>query len=69
MLRAVPSTIFIAPSRLVAFRSFIFVSAIFFTAARLIFPTFSLFGLPEPFSMPASLRMRSAAGGDFVTND
>ena len=42
MLRAVPSTIFIADSRLVAFRSFILVSAIFFTVALVIFPTFSL---------------------------
>ena len=53
MLRAVPSTIFIAPSIDVALRSASLVSAIFFTWARVIFPTFSLFGLPEPFSIPA----------------
>ena len=68
MLRAVPSTIRIADSIVFALRSFIFISAIERTFALVIFPTLFLFGCPEPFSMPASLRMRSAAGGLFVTN-
>ena len=52
-----------------ALRSFILISAIERTFARVSFPTLFLFGWPEPFSMPASLRMRSAAGGLFVTNE
>src|SRR5947208_5546187 len=65
--RAVPSIIFTAASRSFAFRSGNFVRAISSTLARLIFPTFSLFGIAEPFSMPAALRIRSAAGGVRVT--
>src|SRR5260370_37265235 len=68
MLRAVPSTIRIADSRLVALRSAIFVSAIERTFALESVPTLFLFGVGEPFSIPSSLRMRSAAGGLFVTN-
>ncbi len=67
MLRAVPSTIRIADSRLVAFRSLIFVSAIERTLAFDRTPTLALFGVGEPFSRPSSLRMRSAAGGLYVT--
>src|SRR5258708_2810647 len=68
MLRAVPSTIRMADSRLVALRSAIFVSAIERTFALESVPTLFLFGVGEPFSIPSSLRMRSAAGGLFVTN-
>src|SRR2546430_292177 len=68
MLRAVPSTMRMADSIVLALRSFILISAIERTFARVSFPILFLFGWPEPFSMPASLRMRSAAGGLFVTN-
>ena len=69
MLRAVPSTIFTADSIELAFRSFIFVSAMLRTFARVSLPTLFLLGWADPFSMPASLRMRSAAGGLLVTKE
>src|SRR5512141_1668056 len=65
--RAVPSTCFIAPSMLMAFRSFILSSAISRTCLRLTLPTLSLFGTPEPFSTPAALRKSTAAGDVFST--
>src|SRR5438270_2991045 len=68
MLRAVPSMVLIAASRLVVFRSGIFILAISSSLAREILPTFSLFGLPDPFSTPAAFFNRSAAGGVFVSN-
>src|SRR5207237_7354911 len=68
MERAVPSTILTAASRSFALRSGNFVRAISSTLARVILPTFSLFGTADPFSIPAALRIRSAAGGVFVTN-
>src|SRR4029079_8776001 len=68
MLRAVPSTIRMADSMVLAVRSAIFVSAIERTFALESVPTLFLFGVGEPFSRPSSLRMRSAAGGLFVTN-
>ena len=64
--RAVPSMIFIAWSTSLAFRSGIFVSAIWRTWSRLIVPTFSRFGSPEPFSMPIACLISTAAGGVFV---
>src|ERR1041384_8495353 len=67
MFRAVPSIVLIAASRLVVFKSGIFVLAISSILAREILPTFSLFGLPDPFSTPAAFFNRSAAGGVFVS--
>src|SRR5690606_29600837 len=66
--RAVPSIIRIAASTLAAFRSGCFNSAISRTWARLTRPFFSRFGAGEPFSSPAALFSRTAAGGVFVTN-
>src|SRR3954468_20154764 len=59
MIRAACST-----SR--AFRSGIFVSAIWRTCARVSRPTFSRFGSPEPLSIRSASLMRTAAGGVFV---
>ena len=64
--RAVPSMIFIAWSTSLAFRSGILVSAIWRTWARLIVPTFSRFGSPEPFSIPIACLISTAAGGVLV---
>ena len=52
MLRAVPSMVLMADSRLVVFRSGILSLAISSILSREIVPTFSLFGLPEPFGTP-----------------
>src|SRR5918998_3576924 len=67
MLRAVPSTIFAAPSTSAALRSGIFVLAISSTCARLTAPTFARFGSPLPLSSPAACFNRNAAGGVLVT--
>src|SRR5215203_888047 len=67
MLRAVPSTIFAAPSMSAALRSGIFVLAISSTCARLTAPTLALLGSPLPFSRPAACFRRNAAGGVLVT--
>src|SRR5919199_6820917 len=67
MLRAVPSMVLIADSRLVVFRSGSFVLAISSILAREMVPTFSFFGLPDPFGTPAAFFNRSAAGGVFVS--
>ena len=67
ILRAVPSTIFIAPSISAAFKSFIFVSAISFTLDEDTLPTFSRFGTPLPFSIPAAFFSRADAGGVFYS--
>src|SRR5262245_22386560 len=56
----------IADSRLVVFRSGIFVLAISSICAREILPTFSRFGLPDPFSSFAAFFIKSAAGGVLV---
>src|SRR4029079_8540328 len=69
MDRAVPSTCFIAASIEFAFRSAIFVSAIWRTWSRDTRPTVSFFVAPAPLSMPAALRRRSAAGGVFRMNE
>src|SRR5205085_9255803 len=67
MLRAVPSMVLTADSRLVVFKSWSLSLAISSILAREIEPTFSLLGLPEPFGMPAAFFRRSAAGGVFVS--
>ena len=58
----------IALSTSFALRSTIFRSAISRTLSLESRPTFSRFGSPEPFSMPAAFRISSAAGGCFRTN-
>ena len=63
MLRAVPSIMRAAASTSLADRSAILIAAISRTWARVTRPIVSRFGVPEPFSMPAALRSRSAAGG------
>ena len=63
MLRAVPSIILAAASMSLAERSAILISAMSRTWSRVTRPTVSRFGVPEPFSIPAALRSRSAAGG------
>src|SRR3989338_6485387 len=50
--RAEPATMFIAASKSLALRSRIFFSAISFTCAFVSEPIFSVFGRPEPFSLP-----------------
>src|SRR4051812_25228732 len=66
--RAVPAMILAAWSTSFAFRSGSFFSAIWRTWASVIVPTLVRFGSPEPFSMPIAWRIRTAAGGVFVTN-
>ena len=66
MLLAVPAIMLMAASRLAAFRSGIFVSAISLTWSFVILPTFSLLGTPEAFCRPAAFLIRTAAGGVFV---
>src|SRR5450756_489492 len=68
MLRAVPAICSIAVSIENEFKSFILISAISRSCLRVIFATFSLFGVDDPFSIPAALRSRSGAGGVFSTN-
>src|SRR6266511_1730225 len=68
MERAVSAIMLIAPSRSVAFRSCILISAIFLSWARVTFPTFSRFEVGEPFSIPASFFRSTAAGGVLVMN-
>ena len=66
MLRAVPSIVRMAESRLKAFRSGSLSCAISSTCLRVTEPTFYLLGVGEPFSTPAAFFSRSAAGGVFV---
>src|SRR3990172_5395350 len=66
MLRAVPRIIATAFSRECALRSGSFVFAISITWEEVIFPTFSLFGMPEPLITPAAFLINSDAGGVFV---
>ena len=66
MLRAVPSTTRIAADRSDAFKSGIFVFAMSSTCCFVTLPTFSLFGVPEPFGTPAAFSSSTAAGGVFV---
>ena len=67
-LRAVPSTVRIAASRLAAVRSGIFMRAISSTCFLVTWPTFFLFGSPDPFSIPAAFLSSTDAGGVFSTN-
>src|SRR5438270_457854 len=67
MERAVPSIIREAASRSKAFRSLSLSWAISRTCCRLTLPTFSLLGLPEPFSIPAAFLSRTDVGGVLVT--
>ena len=69
MLRAVPSIIFTAPSKLTALRSGIFCFEMWCNWVRDIWPTFSLGGTPDPLMMPAAFFKRSEAGGVFVTKE
>src|SRR5438105_11826174 len=65
-LRAVPSTVFTACSRLAAVRSGIFRRAISSTCWRVTCPTFFFPGSLEPFSIPAARFKSTAAGGVLV---
>jgi hypothetical protein len=58
-----------AAGRSPAFRSGSFVFAMSSTCCFVTLPTFSLFGVPEPFGTPAALSSRIAAGGVFVMNE
>jgi len=59
----VPSTIFIALSKFLVFRSGIFFLAISSAFAQDNFATFSLLGTLEPFSIPAASFSKNATGG------
>src|SRR5438552_2503100 len=63
---AAPATIAIADSMESVFRSGSLISAIFLTCALVTEPTLLRFGVPEPFSTPASFFSRTAAGGVLV---
>ena len=66
-LRAVPSTVRIAASRVAAVRSGIFSSRdLLDLLLASPCPTFFLLGSPEPFSMPAAFFSRTDAGGVLV---
>ena len=65
MLRAVPSTWRMAASMSFALRSAILIWAISRTWSFVMFPTIARRAVAEPRSIPAALRMRSAAGGVF----
>lgn len=67
MLLAVPSTIFIALSKSLAFKSGILRLAISSIFARDNFATFSLLGIPDPFSIPAASFNKKATGGFLQT--
>ena len=63
--RAVPSTTFIAASRLKAFKSGSFFSAIADTWALVNFPTLALFGVAEPLANFNSFLIRAETGEIF----
>src|SRR5438309_7056857 len=65
-LRAVPSTVFTACSRLAAVRSGIFRRAISSTCWRVTCPAFFFPGSLDPFSIPAARLSSTAAGGVLV---
>src|SRR5271167_2320312 len=67
MLRAVPETVFTAAARSAAVRSLSLVLAISSTCARVTLPTLFLFGIGDPFSIPAARSNRIDAGGLLVT--
>src|SRR5580693_1967264 len=64
--RAVPRIVFAAASTVVAFMSGIFCAAMARICFSVTLPFFSLFGVPEPFSMPAALSRSTGAGGVLV---
>ncbi len=64
--RAVPRMLRAAASTVLEFRSGIFWVAICRICFSVTLPFFSLFGVPEPFSMPAAFNSRTAAGGVLV---
>jgi len=64
---AVPSTVRIAASSSLAFRSGSLVVAISRIWSRLILPTLSVCGVADPLARPAAFLISSAAGGVFVT--
>src|SRR5437588_6394545 len=66
--RAVPAMIFAAASTSLAFRSFIFFSAICLSWSWVIVPTLSRWGSAEPFSTDNACLISTAAGGLLVTN-
>src|SRR5690606_10553552 len=66
MLFAVPITMLIAASMLLAFKSGIFISAISLTLSLEIVATFVLFGSPEPDSIPTAFFINAATGGVLV---
>jgi len=68
ILRAVPSTILIALSSLVVFKSGSFILAISSNCNFVIDPTFIKFGLAEPFLIFAALTNKTDAGGVFKIN-
>src|SRR4051812_15165174 len=57
-----------APSRSIALRSGIFVSAISRTCALVTLPALSVRGFAAPFSIPAAWRSRNGVGAVLVTN-
>ena len=67
ILLAVPAIMLIAASMLAAFKSGIFVSAIFWISALEIVATVSLSELPAPLWMFHAFFNKTAAGGVFVT--
>src|SRR6478672_7971771 len=67
--RAAPATIAIADSIVSQLRSGSLISAIFLTCALVTEPTLLRFGVPEPFSTPASFFSRTAAGGVLVMKE
>src|SRR5207244_6007159 len=68
MLRAVPAMMRAACSTSRAFRSGIFVSAIWRTWSRVRRPPFSRLGSGQPFSIRSASLIRAAAGGVAVMN-
>ncbi len=63
-----PSTILMAPSMSFALRSGSLISAISLTWSRVTWPTFSLFGSPEPLAILAARLSSTAAGGVLMMN-
>jgi len=66
---AAPATIAIADSIDSVLRSGSLISAIFLICALVTEPTLTRFGVPEPFSTPASFFSRTAAGGVLVMKE
>src|SRR5204863_3155270 len=66
---AAPATIAIADSMFSVLRSGSLISAIFLTYALVTEPTLFRFGVPDPFSIPASFFSSTAAGGGLVMKE